>query len=128
MERFPDDLVGDERTVVVTGVDVRDATLDHFTKHRDRFLAVFRRPEDSRTRELHRPVTHSGNGETRRQGERSARQNRFAHEFSLSRHHQLADLRGLSTNSRNLVGNVSAFRVADRFEVPTQRPSDERAR
>src|SRR3954469_1321634 len=62
-ECLADDLVGDAWAVVVGGVYVGDAEVYRFAQHRDRGVAVFRRPEDAGTRELHRAIAHVGDAQ-----------------------------------------------------------------
>src|ERR1019366_10088991 len=73
VKSFLDDLVRDERTVVVTGVEVRDAAFDHLAQYLDRFLAVLRWTENSGTGQLHRAITHSSDAEIRRPRKGAAR-------------------------------------------------------
>jgi AcrR family transcriptional regulator len=58
VERLLDDLVGDERPVEVTGVDVRDAEGDGLAQHGDRGVAIGGRAEDAGPGQLHRAVAH----------------------------------------------------------------------
>ena len=59
VERLADQLVGDIGAVIVAGVDVIDAARHRLAQHRDRARAVLRRPEHSRSRELHRAIAHA---------------------------------------------------------------------
>src|SRR4029453_11477204 len=59
-QRLADDLVRHVRAVVVGRVDVVDAQVDGGAHHPDRRVAVLRRAEDVRSRELHGAVADAG--------------------------------------------------------------------
>ena len=59
MERFANELIGDVRAVIVARVDVIDAARRRLAQHRDRAVAVLRRPEHPRSGELHRAVAEA---------------------------------------------------------------------
>ena len=62
MQRLPNQLVGDVGTVELGGVDVVDAEFDRPPQHRQRRVAVPRRPEDVRPGQLHCAEADAGNG------------------------------------------------------------------
>src|SRR5258708_32239057 len=53
MQRCPDELIRDIRTIELGGIDVIDAEFRGAPQHRNRLAAVSRRPEYPRTRQLH---------------------------------------------------------------------------
>lgn len=62
MERLVDELVGDVGAVEIAGVDVIDAPRHRLAQHGERTLAIPRRTEDTRPRELHRAIAQAFHG------------------------------------------------------------------
>ena len=62
IQRLADELVGDVGTVELGGVDVVDAELDRPPQHRQRLVAVPRRPEHAGPGQLHCAEADAGNG------------------------------------------------------------------
>jgi hypothetical protein len=58
MKRLSDNLVGDERTVVIADVDVVDPARHGLAQHGDRLVAVARRTEHARAGQLHGTIAH----------------------------------------------------------------------
>jgi hypothetical protein len=59
VERLPDQLIGEVRTVEVAGVDMIDAGRHSLAKHPERRVAVLGRPEHTGPGELHRAVAEA---------------------------------------------------------------------
>ena len=53
-----DQLVDRVWSVIVAGIDVRDAALHRLTQHRDRLAAIAWRPPHAGTGELHGAIAH----------------------------------------------------------------------
>ena len=60
MERFFDKLIGYVRTIEVAGIDVIDTEFNNLAQDRECTVAVCRRPEYMRPRQLHGAVPHAG--------------------------------------------------------------------
>jgi hypothetical protein len=56
MERFANELIGDVRAVVVARINMIDPARNRLAQHRDRAVAVLRRPEHAGSCELHRAI------------------------------------------------------------------------
>lgn len=73
MQSLLDDLVRDVWSVEITRIDVCDAGGDHLTQKSDGGIAIGRRAEDARSRQLHRTIPHASHRQIRGHRECPAR-------------------------------------------------------
>src|SRR5262249_6507472 len=59
MKRLANELIGDVRAIVITGVDVVDAQRDRLAEHGEGRITILRRAEHARSGQLHHTVTHT---------------------------------------------------------------------
>src|SRR5215831_11573934 len=73
MERLPDDLIGNVRTIIIAGVQVVHARLNRVAQNPEGLFAIARWSPHPRTRQLHRAIAHTVNRHARvREREASA--------------------------------------------------------